>query len=179
MAKVNATPLELPHLKNAFSTENFKQLKNTVLALMFTQMLTRFETETDSDGNKWKPLKDEQFKRRNKKIKSPAKKGNIKVLQDDGTLRQSWTQRGAEGNEVSMGGKDVVLGSNIEYVRTHNEGLTIQHPGTENGFGKGIKIPPYKIQMPERRMTGFSTQDQEEIDELVLSFLDSQGFENG
>jgi len=33
--------------------------------------------------------------------------------------------------------------------KSHKDNI-INHPGTNNGFGKNIKIPPYKIKMPVR-----------------------------
>ena len=168
----------IPNIKNPMIGSNFALLQRDILALLFTQMLTRFEEGTDADGIKWEKLKRDQFRRRDKKIRNPSKKGQIKILQDDGTLRQSWTQEGAEGNEVIQTSSEVGIGSNVEYVRTHNEGLTLQHPGTDNGFGMGIEIAPYKIQMPKRQMTGYSLRDEKEIQELIDSHLqDAGGFE--
>ena len=37
-----------------------------------------------------------------------------------------------------------------KYGRIHQYGGVINHPGTSDGFGRGIKIPPHKINMPKR-----------------------------
>lgn len=165
----------LPPLTNAFSPTKLVQVKRDIVALLFTQMLERFDREEDFRGKQWQRLGKNQKKNRNAKIKNPAKKGNIKVLQDDGTLRQSWTQAGATGNEVINNAREAGIGTNIAYAGVHNDGLTINHPGTDNGFGKGIKIAPYKIEMPKRQMTGFSTQNEREIEELIDSHLQEAG----
>lgn len=174
MRLVFDTP-QLPPLTNAFSPIKLLEVKRDIVALLFTQMLERFDREEDFEGQQWERLKSNQFNRRNKKIKNPAKKGNIKVLQDDGTLRQSWTQQGAEGNEIINRGNETGIGTNIVYAQIHDQGGFIQHPGTNNGFGKGIEIAPYKIEMPRRQMTGFSTRNLKEIEELIDSHLQESG----
>ncbi|MAD98811.1 MAG: hypothetical protein CMB99_15915 [Flavobacteriaceae bacterium] len=176
MARLFATELKLPVMRNAFSPQNYLRLKNDILALMFTQMLNRFDLEQDSDGKPWEPLKSQQFERRNKKIKDKSRKGNIKILQDDGTLRKSFTIEGAEGNETSVSGDEVYLATTVPYAAAHNDGLRIKHPGTSDGFGRGIKIDPYFIQLPERRMTGFSDDDVNEIRELIAGHMSEEGF---
>lgn len=158
-------------LQTKFNGAAYVRLKQTILALMFTQIISRFESETDYKGNKWAALKDEQFVRRNRKIKDKKKKGQIKILQDNGVLRQSLTEQGAPFQETSLSGNEVILGSNVEYSRIHNEGGVILHPGTDNGFGRGIRIAPHAITMPQRQFTGFSSQDEAEIAELVDSYL--------
>jgi len=178
MAKLEISPLKVPNLRNQLEGPEYQRLKSNILALLFTQMLTRFDEEKGPDGKPWESLKSDTEVLRRKKI--PAKKrgkGSIKILQDNGVLRQSWTIPGYVDNESQILQNSVVMGSNVAYVRIHNEGGTIQHPGTDNGFGKGIKIPPYAIEMPQRQMDGFSTKDEAEIDELVESHLSAGGFE--
>ena len=174
--RLKATELELPGAVDQMSGQPFILLKGDLLALMFTQMITRFDQETDFRGEAWEPLGKAQERRRIGKIPPKRRKEGFKILQDDGTLRNSWTQQGAEGNETSIAGDGASLISNIEYVAVHNDGLTIDHPGTDKGFGKGIKIPAHKINMPKRQMDGFSSDDIDEVDELIDSHLGQGGF---
>jgi phage gpG-like protein len=41
-------------------------------------------------------------------------------------------------------------GSNLPYAGPHNLGAIIHHPGTDNGWGRGIYIPPHDIEIPQR-----------------------------
>jgi len=63
-----------------------------------------------------------------------------------GTLKRSWHVKvdGSGGDTV------VTLGTSTRYAIAHELGMTIKHPGTHNGFGRGIAIPPHDIKMPKR-----------------------------
>ena len=171
MARLNFSELKLPVLTNRMAGPTYEKFKKTILALMFGQRLEVFESESSNDGP-WERLKSATSKRRIKKIPKKKRKKGFKILQDDGTLRQSMTVDGSEGQETDTQGDTVSLASNIEYAAIHNFGGTINHPGTENGFGKGIKIPAHKINIKARPFDQFTPTHIEEHKELAQSYLD-------
>jgi phage gpG-like protein len=63
-----------------------------------------------------------------------------------GNLRRSWVV----GVERDIGSTVVTLGTATKYARAHQFGTIIKHPGSSNGFGKGIKIPAHEVKMPKR-----------------------------
>lgn len=66
-----------------------------------------------------------------------------------GNLFRSFT-KGNPLNILKSTGKGVEFGSKVPYAAIHEYGGVINHPGTKNGFGKGIPIPPHTINMPAR-----------------------------
>jgi phage gpG-like protein len=63
-----------------------------------------------------------------------------------GNLRRSWVVRKTRTKDDIA----VSLGTQTKYARIHQYGGIIKNPGTNNGFGRGIKIPAYDIRMPKR-----------------------------
>lgn len=179
MARLIFSELKLPVLKNRMAGPSYQRFKKTILALMFTQRLDVFQSESSNDGP-WKPLKKATARRRVKKIPKKKRKKGFKILQDNGVLRQSMTTDGAPEQETSIDGDEVSLASNVEYAAIHNFGGTINHPGTENGFGRGIKIPPHKINIDARPFDQFTPTHIREHKELADSYLNEpQGAFNG
>ncbi len=182
MARLVFDELELPPIVNRVQGPQYEEFKRTLLALLFTQRARTFDKQEGPDGP-WEPLKDNQeivrFRKlkdgRKKAVKSLRKKaiasGDIKILQDDRVLLQSFTIEGAPQQETSTRGDEVQMGTNVEYAAAHNFGVTFQHPGTQNGFGQGIVIDPYNITIPRRQFDHFSAQDIQEIEELTNSYL--------
>ena len=163
--------LKLPVLTNRMKGPVYEKFKKTILALMFTQRLDVFESESSRDGP-WERLSTTTAKRRLKKIPKKKRKKGFKILQDDGTLRQSMTVDGDLHQQTNLQDDTVSLTSNVEYAAIHNFGGTIKHPGTKNGFGKGIKIPAHKINIPARPFDQFTDTHIEEHKELAQSYLD-------
>lgn len=181
MARLEFTDLELPDIVNRVQGPQYQQFKGDLLALMFTQRTRVFDNEEGPDGP-WKPLKKGQARKRFKKLPGKVQRalltpevafiaGENKILQDDRVLLQSFTIQGAPQQETSTNGDEVFLGSNVEYAAIHNFGGTIKHPGTDNGFGRGIKISPHNINIPQRQFDHFTSQDIAEIEELTRSYL--------
>jgi len=173
--------LELPEIVNRVQGPQYKQFKADLLALMFTQRTRVFENEEGPDGP-WEPLKKGQAKKRFEKLPGKVQRalltpevafiaGEAKILQDNRLLLQSFTVQGGPQQETSIDGDEVQLGTNVEYAAIHNFGGTIDHPGTENGFGKGIHIPRHNIEIQQRQFDHFTTQDIQEIEELADSYL--------
>ena len=66
-----------------------------------------------------------------------------------GNLFRSFT-KGNPFNILKDTGKGIEFGSKLPYAAIHEYGGDINHPGTKNGFGKGIEIPAHRIDMPKR-----------------------------
>lgn len=77
-------------------------------------------------------------------------KNKTKVLNlRTGNLYRSFT-KGNPANILKSTSKGVEFGSKVPYAAIHEYGGVINHPGTKNGFGKGIPIPPHSIPIPQR-----------------------------
>ena len=175
MPRLTFNQLMIPGPVNRTDGAVYEQFKRDVLALMFTQRTEVFESERSNDGP-WEPLKLGSEIRRIKKIPKKQRKKGFKILQDNRILLQSFTIPGAQFQETITHGDEVSLGTNVEYAAIHNFGGTIKHPGTSNGFGKGIKIPAHKIEMPARPYDQFTEAHVAEIEELSDSYFnDPQG----
>lgn len=181
MARLFFNQLELPPIVNKVTGPQYRQFKADLLALMFTQRTRVFEKQEGPDGP-WERLKSGQAKKRFQKLPGKVQKalltpevafiaGEAKILQDTRVLLQSFTIPGSSEQETSIDGDEVQLGTNVEYAAIHNFGGTIKHPGTENGFGKGIVIPAHNIEIQQRQFDHFTTQDIQEIEELTDSYL--------
>jgi len=83
-----------------------------------------------------------------KKISKEKNKTKILFVRS-GDLYRSFT-KGNPANILKSTGKGVEFGSKVPYAAIHEYGGVINHPGTKNGFGKGIPIPPHTINMPAR-----------------------------
>lgn len=85
------------------------------------------------------------FKAAGNKEKNRTKTLNVR----SGRLFRSFTPNGRDNiNEKTADG--LKYGSRVQYAAIHEYGGTIQHPGTGNGFGKGIPIPAHPIPMGAR-----------------------------
>jgi len=179
--RLEFSELKLPPIVNRVTGPQYEEFKRTLLGLMFTQRTRVFDNEEGPDGT-WERLKTRQESVRFKKLPGKVQRallspevafiaGEAKILQDNRLLVQSMTIQGASLQETSTSGDEISLGSNVEYSAIHNFGGTIKHPGTQNGFGRGITIEPYDIDMPQRQFDHFTSQDLEEIEELARSYL--------
>lgn len=130
-------------IKSSELTKMFKQLGGNVgdlrpaLLKIGGVLEAASETAFEREGPGWKSLKPGTLKRRKKQKKTGKK------LQIEGGLV------GSVSSQI-IGGRTVVIGSNLEYAAPHQFGAKIRHPGTSKGFGKGIKIPPHIIPIPAR-----------------------------
>ena len=164
--------LEIPAFVDRTDGPQYAEYKNTLVALMFTQRIEVFDSERSNDGP-WEPLKLGTEVRRIKKIPKKKRKKGFKILQDNGILRASMTIPGAEFQETSTAGDEASIATNLEYSAIHNFGGTIKHPGTNNGFGRGIKLPAHSIDMPARPFDQFTEQHIQEIHELTDSYFNN------
>lgn len=83
-----------------------------------------------------------------KKISKEKNKTKILFVRS-GNLYRSFT-KGNPLNILKSTSKGVEFGSKVPYAAIHEYGGVINHPGTKNGFGKGIPIPPHSIPIPQR-----------------------------
>lgn len=184
--KFEFSELPVPEIKNVFdNAEDFERLKRTVAAKLFSQRAEVFDQQGGASGQ-WQALARSTLARRNKLIKTSKKRasdlrdkgmGGVKILQDTGTLRQSFTPEAGPGNAdriEEINGDQVRIATNVEYAAIHNFGGVINFPGTKNGFGRGIEIPAHAITIPARPFDEFSDQNLDEINELTELFVDGQ-----
>jgi phage gpG-like protein len=85
---------------------------------------------------------------KDKKISKEKNTTNILFVRS-GNLFRSFT-KGNPFNILKDTGKGIEFGSKLPYAAIHEYGGVIDHPGTSNGFGKGIPIPAHGIPMPKR-----------------------------
>ncbi len=112
-----------------------------------------------------------------------AKQPSRAILQRSGFLKKSATTLGAQGNVYLPQRNKLVWGTDLAYAGIHNQGGTIHHPGTEDGFGKkkyekvgkkfvkkgGVKIKPHGIKIPEREFMFLSNAWLEELQVYVAN----------
>lgn len=154
-----------PEIKNKIKGTEWEELKVDLLVVILGQRLEVFRSGESASG-KWAPLK------KNSLRKYKGKEHHI--LQDEGILRNSFTSGSGEGSEFKeeiITADEVVLATNVEYAAIHNEGGTINHPGTDNGFGRGIVIPAHSIEIEARPFNEFSDEQTDEISELIEMYL--------
>lgn len=73
---------------------------------------------------------------------------------------------------VLKGGKWIVtMSTNLKYAAIHNYGGIIPHPGTSDGFGMGILIPPHDIPMPQRQFMMMPDKEVEEAGEKADRYI--------
>lgn len=89
-----------------------------------------------------------------------------------GNLFRSFT-KGNPFNILKDTGKGIEFGSKIPYAAIHEYGGTIDHPGTSNGFGRGIPIPAHGIPMPQRSYLAPAIKAFEEqaLEKLVINAM--------
>ena len=89
-----------------------------------------------------------------------------------GNLFRSFT-KGNPLNILKDTGNGVEFGSKAPYAAIHEYGGTIDHPGTSNGFGRGIPIPAHGIPMPKRSYLAPAIKAFEEqaLEKLVINAM--------
>lgn len=155
---------------------HFREILIGIASDIQTNIGLRFDNEGAYNGHpKWADLKSGKNLQR-------AKNG----LQTRQILRKTGALKNSIGPSPSTGsaGKDgyvefsgdfknavVKVGTYVKYARIHNEGGTIQHPGTDNGFGRGVKIKAHPIFMPKRNFTDWNEQDSKNMNMFLKNLL--------
>lgn len=163
-----AVEFKLPNYLDRFKGQ-FRRVQIAIASDIQTNVGLRFDNEGAYNGHqKWKDLASGLNRKK-------AKNG----LQVRQILRKSGALKNSIGPASPTEGvppKDgyitfsgdirravVRVGSRLKYAAIHNNGGVINHPGTSNGFGRGIKIPPHKIRIPRRNFTDWSQQDNKNL----------------
>jgi phage gpG-like protein len=181
--------ITLPEIPNKLEGVSFEKFKGDMSAKLFSQRLEVFNAESSRDGP-WKPLSQLQQERREAKLGSVTRlrqqqlagKGfaKVKILQDRGVLRQSFTPESGPGNafrHVELGEDFVRISTNVEYARIHNKGgvirpvkaaaLVFQAPGGGLIFAK-------KVTIPARPFDEFTDANEAELAELTEHYLNGR-----
>lgn len=135
-----------------------------------------FDAEGNYNGHtKWKDLASGLNK------KTAANGLQVRqILRRKGTLKNSIAPSSHSGTAGPQGyvrtegdysNPVVTVGTNVKYARIHNEGGIINHPGSNNGFGRGIKIPAHKIPMPKRNFTDWTEEDMKSLEAVVANTI--------
>ena len=174
MAIFEFNELELPEFEDRLTVPRRRRLLENISSLMMAQRLEVFDTENDG---KWVPLSVQAYRARLGKVpsKNRKKKNAVKILQDTGVLRQSFTSASGPGSsqkEVQVTDETARLATHVEYAAIHNYGGTIKIPENKNGFGRGITIPAHTVTIPARPFDEFRQKDKDEIELLTRKFLD-------
>lgn len=185
--ELSYSELSFPEIKNKLSGEEYRTLKGSIVSLILGQ---RYKTFEDQSANyaPWEPIKDVDTKLKTvnldyakelKELRAGKRKKFTKDVQNkkdmdnilikNGTLRASFS--GGEGTGVEIEEDEITIFTEIKYAAIHNFGGVINHPGTKNGFGRGIKISPHKITIPARPFDEFTEMNEEEIAELIQMYI--------
>lgn len=152
------------------SGPRYTQFKGSLVGLLYTQRTDVFERQASPEGP-WEPIGSQTERSRRRKTPKQRRGESTNILVDNGVLRASFTQPGGpQGNSGDLG-DEVFIQTGVEYARIHNEGGVIAHPGTDNGFGKGIVIPAHPIPMPARPFDQFFPEQEKEIAEFTEAYL--------
>lgn len=154
---------EFPNLLGALNAA-LPRIERVIASTIQTNVGLRFDNEGAHNGHeKWAPIR---------------RQGQI--LSKTGTLRRSYAPPGADGKPgpggfVNMSGDItnalVEVGSKIAYAGIHDRGGVIKWPGTNNGFGRKIKIPAHDIPMPKRNVTDLNQVDEDELNETITNLV--------
>jgi phage gpG-like protein len=121
---------------------------------------TYFETETDPDGNAWKPLAPSTI----------AKKGHDRILIETGALNNSLVLRNAEGAVREVTEDSIRFGTDIEYSQYHQQGARRRQRRTATGrFASG-----FIFGLPQRKHVGLTDEFWDNfIDDLNQYIVDN------
>lgn len=148
--------------------------------LVETQTKTRIRDEKQSpDGTAWEPLSAAYAERK------AERKGAVGLLEFDGNLYRSI--------QYVRDRDSVEVGSNIAYAGIHNFGGTVKKPerphtlyfrqerdgsvgsqfvkAKKSNFAQDVTIGAHSFEMPARQYLGLSSQNEADVNDLVLGFL--------
>lgn len=122
-----------------------RNLLNAVGETLVSGTLERFEKEEDPEGRKWEPSGRAWEQGLN------SRRGRMgKTLQNTGRLRSSIDYAATRDS--------VLVGSNVEYARIHQEG---------GKAGRGCKVT-----IPARPYLGISEEDRKEVEAVMAEHLE-------
>lgn len=177
MGDLVSISLKMPDLLGRFQGQ-LKRLQLAIASDIQTNIGLRFDSQGAYNGHeKWADLSSGKNLKR-------AKNGlqSRQVLKKSGALKNSIGPQGATGLPGPNGYVEfegdataavVRVGTNLAYARIHNQGGVISHPGSENGFGRGIKIAAHDIPMPRRNFTDWNQTDQQNLEVTVKNTIEA------
>lgn len=127
----------------------------------------RFEKEQAPDGTKWQPLSPARVKQRLKK----HKKGDFKILKDEGYLRRIHYEAGKDYMQI---------GTNVKYAKVHQYGakITYKHEGEykhDNPKKSKKKGDSYyyecEVEIPARPFLGVNEYELRHIKGMLTSYV--------
>jgi phage gpG-like protein len=157
--------------------QHFRRILVGIASDIQTNRGLLFDAEGAYNGhNKWQNLAS------GKNLKKAKNGLQVRqILRKTGTLKNSIGPDNPDGSPGKEGyvrfegdfkNAVVKVGTNVAYARIHNEGGTIQHPGTDNGFGRGIKIKAHAIRIPKRNFTDWNDADAKNMKLFLKNMLD-------
>ncbi len=160
------------------NAENPTDIMDDVAGYLLLSTQRRFETETDPDGNKWKPLSPRTAAAR----RGRRTRGYDNILRDRGRLYDSLT--------TAFDASSAIVGTNVKYAAIHQFGGPIRkqerratiyqfydakrdvfdqrfRTKARSNFARDVTIPAYEIQMPARAYLGINAADVAEISAII------------
>lgn len=129
--------ITLPPIEDKLEGSRFERYKRDMSSVMFTQRAQVFSDQASREGP-WKPLAPSTLKERLSRVPNGKHgPGSVKILQDKGTLRQSFTPESGPGNafkHVEIGEDFVQNSTNVEYARIQCKGGSILHEHTKSSM---------------------------------------------
>lgn len=164
------------------NAENPARIMDDVAGHLLTSTQRRFETETDPDGKKWKPLSPRTAAAR----RGRRTRGHDNILRDSVRLYNSLT--------TTFDASSATVGTNVEYAAIHQLGGPIRkqerratiyqfydakrdvfdqrfRSKARSNFARDVTIPAHEIQMPARAYLGINAADIAEISAIINAGL--------
>lgn len=168
--------VNLKGLKELIARFNSPKMKSDLEQLAQSKGIVALVAQAIADnfaqqGPGWQKLKSIRAaltKAGRKKFDKTGDAGGRMILQKSRTLMKSATTPGASGNIYRTEGTHLIFGTNLIYAGIHNSGGIIKHPGTANGFGRKIKIPPHNIPMPKREFMKIRDEWKNRINNFIV-----------
>lgn len=167
--------LSLPKIPDRLKGPEYEEFKSNLTTIMLSQRFQVFTDQASREGP-WKPLAPATIRERQSRLsgrKGSAYSG-INILIDTGVLRQSLSPGGNSNQIKETHGDTVKIATNVKYARIQNQGGTIQHPGTENGFGKRVKIGPHRITIDARPFDQFTDDNVTDLAEFTEKYINGK-----
>lgn len=178
---MSSLTLDLSGLEKLIDSLESEELKQSLLTIPQKREIAALVGQAIADnfaqeGPGWAPLKSQTIRSSvSKELKKKLdKQGKVngepsrRILDRTGVLKGSVTTPGAQGNIYSVEGSNLIWGTDLIYAAIHNKGGVIQHPGTSNGFGEGIKIPPHQIPIKKREFLKIREEWMEKINDFAV-----------
>lgn len=191
MSLFTFSTFQLPEVPNMVSGPKWERMKKSLVALLVSQRIKVFNAQGGASG-KWKALSKSTRQVRQEKVNASNGKGlsrirerkikgrgEIKILQDSGLLRSSFTgvpfgSSGSEGlshHEETIDTNEVSISTNVAYARIQNDGGNIVRTSGHTQVDGKTHFKASVITIPARPFDEFSEADKSDINELLELYL--------